>query len=506
MASFESFKPIQIDVENICVAETGTLPQSQDYARNVIFSGEENKVYIRPFNELKITTITNVTLLMGMVMDMTRLYHSLPCMPYNQYTKGKNFTHGVITSVRMEDKYRGEPGGCFPNSLMINIWGSTGKVDASGQQICSKVSAKITQVKIQMCGVASYEMGLEISHEIVKQINETLDLLITIRSKPLEYSSIRQWVSVHGKGHPCNNSHSNLPMKHLVNWENLRSPPAECMELYQSILPHVYDNMFYEDLVNILNYHSSADPGKIADYLQVRKIGLSMTNYNYMLGFKIDRQILYEYLKASKMNVVYNNTKVSYVLVRMASRIPNGDSVIRRVEQNGRQTFMIQESGRIMHSGPETVQMATCYYKLMGMIATIRDQIASSIPSLQEFLSSSQTRRRGRRKKKSESDTLSIYDPHSGMTPMYTSYTPQIESNTNFVMETPTETPIFVPPVFVPNIDKMYNNDMCQIVEDEEEEDNTLSIPNVPIEEFSSLFLTTTTSPNVNSSYVFLED
>lgn len=498
----EIIKPVEIDIENICVAEPGTLPNSPEFERNVIFSGEENKVYIRPFTELKITTITNVTLLMGMVMDMTRLYYSLPCMPYNQHTKNKEFPHGTITSVRMEDKYRGEPGGCFPNSVMINIWSATGKFNDRGEAICSKVSAKITQVKIQMCGVASYEMGLEISHEIVRKINHTLDILIAIRSKPLIYSSIRQWVSKVGCGYSCINSHSTLPMKHLVEWNNLKYPPGDCAELYSKILPHIYDQMFYEDLVYILNYHSTADPGKISDYLQVRKIGLSMTNYNYMLGFKIDRQVLYEHLKASKMNVVYNNTKVSYVLVRMTSRIPNGDTVIRRVEQNGKQTFMIQESGRIMHSGPETVQMATCYYKLMGIIATIRDRIASSIPSLQEFLSSSQVRKRGRRKKK-DSDVPPIYDPYSStqpspIQPVY-SY-PYSPVNQVVYMETP-QKPAYVPPAFIPNINKMFNNEQCEIVEiDEEEEEEKIDIH---VEDLSNLFLST---PSRQTNQVFLED
>ena len=547
------YNPIEIDVENICVAEPGSLPQTPELSKNVIFSGEGNKVYIRPFTDLKITTITNVTLMMGMVSDMDRFYYSIPCMPYNQYTKNKPFPHGTITSVRAKGKYRGEPGGSFPSSVMINIWASTGRIDSEGKHICSKVSAKITQVKIQMCGVASYEMGLEISHEIVRIINSTLDLLILIRKKPLEYSTLRQWVSRSAKGHICKNPHSDLPPKHLVDWNKLKDPPKECEELCKDLFPHVWDQMFYEDLVNILNYHATADPGKISDFLQVRKTGLSMTNYNYMLGFKIDRQVLYEYLKASKMNVVYDNAKVSYVLVRMTSRIPNGDSVIRRDEQNGRQTFMIQESGRIMHSGPETIQMATCYYKLMGMIATIRDQIASNIPSLQEFLSSSQTSRRGRRKKNTESDIPPIYDPYgqSMSTPNSTvnshrqdtnpcchlngSYssnqlalarqlcTPPILTSTStysndghshghhsstIILDssvtkmldksnTGQDLNIYVPPQFVPNINLMYNNEHCQIIDEEDEDE-------INLDELNNIFSTTIT-PDYNEA-IYFED
>jgi len=105
--------------------------------------------------------------------------------------------------------------------------------------------------------------------------------------------------------------------------------------------------------------------------LTIKKIDKSMINYNYNIGFKINRLKLYEILTNNGFICKYNNS-INHLF---CARLPYKCDNIKRKKMY--HSFMIYRSGSITQSGPDENMMKEAYDKFMNLVINNKDVLRS---------------------------------------------------------------------------------------------------------------------------------
>lgn len=378
---------IVIDVADGNDQVFGSNPQT------VLSDVVDGKIYIKKLDDVPVTTITGIAPLNVCIRDSEAIYYLLPVWTSDH----KSLVPGNISSIRLNGKCRGAKGGFFKNSATIDIY--TGE-----KQLSTKLSSK----KIQMCGAKSLDMATRGAEYLVNHINECVDFISYIHQNKSLYVEAGNWLLDNCKGQSVQVENCvvqgrinmvNLVSDWLISYPDESVVPEEYKYIVSKIIYRLSDINYRCELVPILEYYSSLAPTDILGNVRVNmsyledqslaedpilpvgtpvstlKVGRSMVNYNYKLGFKIDRYKLANILKSKGMGVQLVNTVNSYIRVEMSSSIENDEYVIRRKGSHSKQLFLIYMSGSVMHSGPGGDCMANCYYNFMIEIAQVRDLV-----------------------------------------------------------------------------------------------------------------------------------
>lgn len=320
-------------------------------------------------------------------------------------------TQGVVSSVK-------EKG--FNNVITLNVSNSK-----------KNVSCKLSRNSIHMTGLTSREMAVETANEIIRNINYVRDMLKYIENNMTVARRTVDWIKEITKG----------PEKLVINDTNYIAEPEliQTDERGQFVMNESGKKRYPVNLVNIvilpsiLFYPDYVDK-KIGSYLlkmtldyarhdiycmqldfvltipkitgqvigtctgtgtaneneskikdeseniKVKGVKTSMINYNYDIGFKIDRWELYSFIKTTKIHgfdVKYDNRKDNYVKL-IIHNDPDAEkyrSKFQRKEGKPDHSILVYESGRITQSGPYEEMMRKVYLTFNSMMKSISKRI-----------------------------------------------------------------------------------------------------------------------------------
>lgn len=340
------------------------LPPSPSGERNSenVIKLVDNTVMIKNFNDLDVSTMTLIACMDGEI-SLLNMFYMLPVC-HISIAGYKN--PGTITSCRYLDMVRGEPGGFFKNAIMVNVW--TKKKNET-------LKCKIMKSKIQITGAKEIGMGREVAEYIVDALNESIKLLNTIKKFDTDFNKSIDWLMSHcydkksQKFSPdCEN-----PDEILIKWPAYI--PLKHRDILKPLRNSFDDLNFISEIANKINFVKDLEiPPGTDTKLYLTDVGKSMVNYTYSLGFSVNRLNLAEILCKFGLQSDFMNTVRTHVSLKMCSKIKDDDDVVRRKGgEYSEQTFLIYLSGNIMHSGQGGIAMEECYYRLIKVIAAVKD-------------------------------------------------------------------------------------------------------------------------------------
>ena len=283
---------------------------------------------------------------------------------------------GSILSMRFRQNVRGvirNKSTPFKNAVTIDI--STKK---------KNISLKLSAFSIQMCGASSQEDGEEAATHIINHLHHIQDILNKVALNPTHTLTIIEWVKEHTKGELTEKpgwqvqDGSNLTLKvytpsmdYFITSPKVPFPPEFDSDLAKFVLSMTEDFLYHSDMCRKLDYIPKFPP-LIKDAISVRRIDMAMVNYNYSLGFEIDRDRLNQCIDGQNGFISrYNNALATSVTIELPYEPPADSAIKRRKGKIPHHTFLVYRSGSVTQSGPGGKLMETAYYLFINTIISI---------------------------------------------------------------------------------------------------------------------------------------
>lgn len=350
-----------------------------------------NQKDVTPYENLNVTTMTLVMSLTGGI-NVEAAFHLLPITRVDvknlRKTTKCRIPHcdipGAILSMRYGTKTMTHVRGIiktkakpFKNAVTIDI--ST-KV--------KNISLKLSAFSIQMCGASSKEDGIEAAEHVINHLWRIQSILNKMHKNPNQTQKVIDWVKQVTIGEPI--------IKHTwitrnINKVNLRihkTLNATSVYKYNHDIPDTLDKdialfalsfcddfMYYEDMIRELDYLPNIT-NVIEPPLSIRQVDEAMVNYNYTLGFEIDRDILNAMIDGHDGFISrYNNALVTCVTIELPYVTPQNMTIKRRKGKIPHHTFLVYRSGSVTQSGPGGELMKQAYYQFMNTISQLLPNI-----------------------------------------------------------------------------------------------------------------------------------
>lgn len=239
----------------------------------------------------------------------------------------------------------------FKNSITVDV--STSK---------KNINVKISKGNLQMCGIKSIDMAEETASLIFSHIRKAEALLSRIREEHLD--TAKDYVARPQEEDILLGADKEI-LGRLVYYATKCSEMEQFVEMIEKLrsnikkIPRVVGTGHE---VSLLSLKGPPSP------LAMATIRKAMVNYNFSLGFKINRGEL-----ATRINGVqefkarYNNTLDYSVTIEHPH-----DLVVNRKKESPRVTFTVYKSGILTISGPNREIIETIYEKFVGIIREIR--------------------------------------------------------------------------------------------------------------------------------------
>jgi len=332
------------------------------------------------FESLRVTTATLIISLQGTV-NLDAAFGLLPIArihlpPPKRHTQKYKIPHcgkpGSIYSLRYKGYVRGiirsTSSRPFKNSITIDV--STKE---------KNVSIKLSSTKIQMCGASSVEQGIEGANYIIDAILEIQDQLDHLRANPERALHALTWVKENSRGEPIQKIDPDDPSKKsTVDYKikELPSPPPEIdAKMAQFLSRQMPDFLYHSDFIAELDWILTLQQITTRP-LGIEQVCKAMVNYNYDLGFHIDRYELVRQIDGlNGFYARYHNSVEHNVTIELPYEVPDHHKSMRRKNKNPCHTFLVYASGLVTQSGPGEELMRDAYYLFNETIMSIRDKI-----------------------------------------------------------------------------------------------------------------------------------
>lgn len=361
---------------------------------------------IRSFSDYKITTVTMVITLTHPV-DIQKAFHLLPIYPVQidnpkeVYSKFPNIqVPGAIFSIRHE---KWGTRGLIKNKKPFR---NVVTVDISTE--VKNISAKLTKDSIQMCGASSKEDGESAAQHIINHLLEIQKYLDELSENQERAAEIFNWLKNVTRGQKITreitdgNTFEDLDIVSEVEDYTINSNISGNTPMISYLLSLKEDFAYHSDYVNKLDFIYTLRT-LVSRNLSIGSSDISMLNYNYSLGFDVNRSALDKAFKENPEGFYsnFNNALAPQVSIQLPyepkinidqytiiKQIKEGDqaqfdliNAIRERKQKRKKkkvphhTFLVYKSGSVTQSGPGGEIMEEAYYKFMNKIADIATQI-----------------------------------------------------------------------------------------------------------------------------------
>ncbi|SHO33585.1 Hypothetical protein BQ3484_517 [Cedratvirus A11] len=245
----------------------------------------------------------------------------------------------------------------FKNSITVDM-STTNK----------NVNVKISKGKLHMCGIKNISMVHEATNLIFAHVVEAEKLLSKMEEKHLD--AALEYVNNGNEDESCLEGLDKDIMEKLIYYA------TKCTEIKQ--FTDMIDN-FRKSLKGDRPLSSSGEgiyllnneKDKLARDMQLIGIRKAMANYNFSLGFKVNRGELAKRIDGvSDFTARYNNTIDYSVTVEH----PHSETM-KRKKDSPHVTFTVYRSGILTISGPHHEIIDPIYEKFIKIIESIRPHI-----------------------------------------------------------------------------------------------------------------------------------
>lgn len=340
-------------------------------------------VLIPRFEDLKVTTTTLILKLHGQV-DPFSAFHVLPITRINLPIKRNSIkcklpyceVPGAILSMKHMGSVRGvirSVKKSFKNSVTIDI--STSK---------KNISVKLCEFGMHICGAKSKEDGTEAAELIIKHLKRTQMYLNKMaENKNLTLETI-QWLKENTLGIPVEReSYENvgsLRVRRVKEDHTIIRPeklvPSHFNYEVTSFLFSLCDDFIYHSDLCIKLGLMPTLTQIISKKLEIASIDAAMVNYNFKLGFIIDRERLDRFIDGKNGFVSrYNNENATCVTVEFPYEPEENSNIKRKKYTIPKYSFMNYKSGSVTYSANDSKLAEQVYYLFMQTIAEIRPYI-----------------------------------------------------------------------------------------------------------------------------------
>jgi len=350
-----------------------------------------------PFEQCRLTTMTLVFVLEGSVfleeafslLPITRIDFTPPKRQKKKFELPHCPVPGSILSMRYSGDTRGiirsTSGRYFKNSITIDLSTTT-----------KNVSIKLSQSKIQMCGASSEEQGREGAQYIIDHLLTIQDELDYIQNNKVVAKATFDWLVEATKGNPISRpiykiekrlvydkergeeveiqeqvfSHDEKDFKIERPKDLSKSPDQRIANfLFRQHADFEYHSFFVSEIEWILTLEQvTTRPLKIKNVLK------AMVNYNYNLGFTVDRYALFEQMLGRNGFISsYDNCIEHCVKIKLPYHPDEG--IVKRKNKVPCHCFLVYKSGVVTQTGPGEEKMREAYDLFWRSILEIKDKI-----------------------------------------------------------------------------------------------------------------------------------
>ena len=342
---------------------------------------------ITPFEQHRVTTMTLVVSLNSTV-NTEAAFLLLPITRVNieqtrKSTKCK-LPHceipGSILSMRYRENIRGvirNKSGAFKNSVTIDI--STAR---------KNINLKLSPTTIQMCGASSREDGVEAVNHIINHAKHIQQVINKMQDNLEHTNEIVEWIKGITYGYlierPVYDERKigNIKIrvyKPVMERSIIRPmafiPEHFDMNITRFLLSLVDDFIYHDDLCQKLDL-AVRIKDVVDEDLEIKQVDEAMVNYNYSLGYEVDRIRLSELINGKDDFIShFDNALDTSVTIELPYDPPAGMAIKRRKNKIPHLSFLVYKSGSITQSGPGGEIMRDAYYKFMKNINELRPYI-----------------------------------------------------------------------------------------------------------------------------------
>ena len=351
------------------------------------------------FEDLKITTITMVSKLSGEI-DKRLAFYLLPItkIEVKQTRQSSRCklphceTPGSILSMRYGNQQRGivkTSSTAFRNSVSLDI-------SISKKNINTKLSCK----SIHICGAKSIEDGREAVNHTIRHLKHIQKILNWIEeNKELAEEAIEYLINA-TKGTGTIGEKTRLLTLNNSNDITIIGEPSRQITLnikekdnyiaYPTYIPENFNKDLVDYCMSMCDdfiYHSDLEAKYrfllrcpkliLSDELEIEEIDTVMVNYNYNLGFNVNRINLQVLMDRHDGFVARYNKSLSPSVTIELPYIPKvqHDDTTRRKNKIPHHTFLVYRSGAVTQSGPGGEMMREAYYRFMKNIQDVFEDI-----------------------------------------------------------------------------------------------------------------------------------
>jgi hypothetical protein len=376
--------------------------------KNIISDQTVNKTtdnfIIKPFESLKITTQTACFYTEGCIdikaafelLQVTRVNLPIPKRPTKKFKIPHCGHNGSLLSIRMLGITRG-----IVRSLTKKFFSHSTTIDVSCRD--KMVSVKLAPNSIHMCGLTSSDMSYECAGYIIQHLIDVQKYLDFITNEPIEAEKCFSWIKDNTTGEEVKRKvSSNMTTKDgrtLVFNREVKDNYLKCPEE----IPNEINADFIRYILNVCNdYEFLSDLTKKIDWIRtiknvyvetprLIKFSSIMINYNYELGFPVDRFALcMEINKINEMNEMTGDPskRERRIYARYDNRIDYSVSIELLKDGNGSvakktrkktgvasTTLIVYQSGNVTLSAGTEELARESYYMFMNIISVIRPVI-----------------------------------------------------------------------------------------------------------------------------------
>lgn len=342
---------------------------------------------IEPWENLRITTMTLVLSLTNGV-NVEAAFHLLPItrIAIHQVRESSKckLPHCEIPGSILSMRYRGNVRGVIRSKA--SPFKNAVTIDISTQR--KNISLKLSSFSIQMCGASSREDGVEAATHVLNHLKQIQNMLTRIRADPVRAQQTIDWVKQQTRGDSIEKpnwgsySMTNVVMRvyqpindFAIVRPSIPIPEEMDPELVNFFLVLSEDFMYHSDFCQKIDYIPNIYT-IIDEPLEIDHVNEAMVNYNYSLGFEVDRYSLNQYIDGQNGFISrYDNALATHVTIEKVYELPPGAAAKRRKNKVPHHTFLVYRSGSVTQSGPGSTLMRIVYAEFMSTIQSIYHQI-----------------------------------------------------------------------------------------------------------------------------------
>lgn len=333
---------------------------------------------IVPFSELKVSTITMVARLQGVIDIGEMMHYFIQVVPGR--TVDKKRRSKSKSNVKLE--CRGRPGSIYSVSGKNGTRGiicsassnhfrnvETLRIEVTSKILCIKIAPS----SIHITGATELGHGLEAAQFAIRHITRAQEALDNRLAQPERTRATLDWVREQARG--ADVDREGVADHLLVHVEDPGAPPEVDADMAELLLSYTIDYVYYSDYLSKLDAFMSTDrriytPG--LGPLTFLSATARMANYNYSLGFRVDRVKLKLCIRGRYGFVPrYDNGYDGSVIVDL----PYESGEPRKEKKVPHHTFTTHMTGSVTQCSPAWDKREEAYYTFMRAIMEIKDQI-----------------------------------------------------------------------------------------------------------------------------------